>query len=363
MKYIVEVIVWGYPLMIVLIVASIYFAIKTKLVQLRYLKYIPKLLFEKRTDKNKISAFQSVSLILANHVGTGNIIGVAVAIMYGGPGSVFWMWVTALLGSGLSFIENTLGQMYKNEINGEYRGGVAYYIYYGIGSKIWAHIIAFVFFICLGLLMPTIQSATIATTMNNTFFIPKVYIALFVSITIGIIIFGKTRRIVQVSEVIVPFMALSYILVTLIIIGLNISKLNDVIILIFNSALNKNALYAGIMGSAISYGIRRGLFSNEAGIGASPNISASSEVSHPVKQGLLSSFCVFFDTLIICTLTAFMILITDCYNVVDGDKVLYTGLKNYDYSHFTVEAINTLFINSGQLFISKIGRASCRERV
>lgn len=352
MKYIAEVIVWGYPLMIILICASIYFAIKTKFVQFRFLKYIPKLLFEKSSDKDKISNLQSASLILANHVGTGNIIGVAAAIMYGGPGAVFWMWVTALLGAGLSFAENTLGQMYKVKINGEYRGGTAYYILNGIDSKMWAHIFAFVLFICLGLFMPTIQSATITTSISNTFKISKVIIGLIVSITIGIIIFGKTKRIVQVAEVIVPFMSISYMLVTLIIIILNITKIDNVFILIISNALNKNALYGGIIGSAISYGVRRGFFSNEAGIGSSPNISASSDVSHPVKQGLISSFCVFFDTIVICSLTAIMILITGCYNIAHGDKILYEGLKNSDYTYFASEAVNTLFDNWGPLFIT-----------
>lgn len=341
MKYIAEEIIWGYPLIIVLLGASIYFGLKTKFVQFRYLKLMPQLMFEKNSDETKISPFQTIALILGNHVGTGNILGVSAAIMYGGPGAIFWMWITALLGSVLSFVENTLGQLYKIEINKEYRGGAAYYILYGLGSKMWAQIIAFTFFICLGLFMPTIQAAAISTTFYNTFNFPKVYTGIFLVLAIGVIIVGNSKRIVQAAEVIVPFMALFYLLIALIIIIVNISKLDDVIVLIINSALNKNAFYGGLMGSAFSYGIRRGLFTHEAGIGSGPNLSASSNVSHPVKQGLLSSFCVFIDTLIICSASVFMILLTDSYIDIEGD-----------YSQFVAQAINTVFINLGPLFVA-----------
>ncbi|HEY8364677.1 MAG TPA: alanine/glycine:cation symporter family protein [Haloplasmataceae bacterium] len=352
MKYFIEVIIWGYPLMLVLIITSIYFGIRTRFAQIRYLKLMPKLLFEKNNDQGKISAFQSIALILANHIGTGNIVGVAMAIMYGGPGAVFWMWITALLCSSLSVVENTLGQMYKTEVNGEYRGGPAYYIFKGIGSKTWAYVMALIFLICLGLLMPTIQAAVIATTFYKTFHISKVIIGLFVTITLGVIIYGNSRKIVHTAEVLVPFMAISYLILAFIIIVFNISKLDDVLILIINSALNKKSLYGGIIGSAISIGVRRGVFSHEAGIGSSPNISASTDVNHPFKQGLMSSFCVFIDTIVICSATAFMILITDCFNVIDGNKVLYIGLLGQDYNSFVSEAINTVIPNWGPFFVS-----------
>ena len=352
MQYIVEEIIWGYPLMILLLIVCVYFSIKTRFVQFRFLKLIPKFLFVKSENKEKVSPYQTFSLILANHVGTGNIIGVAVAIMYGGPGAVFWMWITALLGSILSFVENTLGQMYKIEKNGEYRGGAAYYILHGIGSKTWANIIALIFFICLGIFMPTIQAATISTTINNTFGFSKVVVGLFTALTIGLVISGKSKRIVNVAEVVVPFMSISYLLVTLIIIVLNITKIDNVLILIINNAFNKKAIFGSVIGSAISFGVRRGFFSHEAGIGSAPNISASSDVDHPVKQGLLSSVCVFIDTIVICSATAFIILITNCFNVVKGEMVLFEGLKGKDYSQFASEAINTVFANFGLFFIT-----------
>jgi len=313
---------------------------------------MPKLLFEKNEDKDKISSFQSISLILANHVGTGNIVGVSIAIMYGGPGAIFWMWVTAILCSVLSFVENTLGQMYKVEVNGEYRGGPAYYILKGIGSPFWAHLISFVFFLCLGLFMPTIQSATISSTMNQTFDFPKIIVGLLVTITIGIIIFGNSKRIVNVAEIIVPFMALFYILVAVIIILFHYTQIDDVFILIINNALRKDSLYGSILGSAISYGMRRGLFSNEAGVGSSSNISASSNVSHPAKQGLVSAFCVFIDTIIICSATAFMILVTNCYNIIDEGKILFEGFEGLHYGEYVGAAINTVFNNWGAFFVT-----------
>ncbi len=352
MKYIVDEIIWSWPLIIILLLSSLYYGIRTRFVQIRFLKLMPKLLFEKNEDENKISSFQSISLVLANHVGTGNIVGVSFAIMYGGPGAIFWMWVTAIFCSVLAFVENTLGQMYKIEVNGEYRGGPAYYILKGIGSKTWAHIISFIFFICLGLFMPTIQSATISTTMNATFHFSKMIIGLCVASTIGIIIFGKSKRIVQVSEVIVPFMAIFYIFIAIIVIGFNFKALDNVFLLIINNALNKDAIYGSILGSAIGIGMRRGLFSNEAGVGSSSNISASSNVSHPAKQGLISAFCVFIDTILICSATAFMILVTGQYNIMNEGHVLFEGISGLHYSEYVGSSINTVFRNWGSFFVT-----------
>ncbi|QVK18133.1 alanine:cation symporter family protein [Mycoplasmatota bacterium] len=352
MDYIVNKIIWGWPLIILLLVASVYYGIRTRFVQLRFLKLMPKLLFEKNEDKEKISSFQSISLVLANHVGTGNIVGVSIAIMYGGPGAIFWMWITAVLCSVLAFVENTLGQMYKIEVNGEYRGGPAYYILKGIGSPLWAHIISFVFFICLGLFMPTIQSATISSTIHTTFTFPKLIIGLFVTLTIGFIIFGNSKRIVHVAEVVVPFMAVFYIIVATVIILVHFTQIDNVFLLIINNALKKDAIYGSILGSAISYGMRRGLFSNEAGVGSSSNISASSNVTHPAKQGLISTFCVFIDTIIICSATAFMILVTNCYNIIDEGKTLYVGVEGLHYGEYVGEAINTVFNNWGTFFVT-----------
>ncbi|MDF2699869.1 MAG: sodium:alanine symporter [Haloplasmataceae bacterium] len=349
---IVEKIIWGWPLIIILLLMGIYFTVKTRFVQLRYLLLMPKLMFQKSDDDSKITPFQTISLILANHVGTGNIIGVSIAIMYGGPGAVFWMWVTAIIGSALSFVENTLGQMYKVEVNNEYRGGPAYYIAKGLKSPFWAHVIAFVFLICLGLMMPTIQSAAISTTLNFNFSISKYIIGLVVTFTLAIIIIGNSKKIVVMSEIMVPIMAFFYLFISFIVILININKLDDVFMLIINNALNKNAFFGSIIGSAISFGVRRGLFSHEAGLGSSPNISASANVKHPVHQGLISAFCVFIDTILICSATAIMIFITDSYNVVSGNKFLFTGLVNVDSEQYVQYAIDTVFKNLGAIFVS-----------
>lgn len=352
MKYLVEEIIWGWPLIIILLSLSFYFSVKTHFVQFRYFKIMPKLLFEKNHKSNKISAFQTVSLILANHIGTGNIVGVAFAICYGGPGAIFWMWLTALLCSSLSFMENTLGQLYKTEINGEYRGGTAYYIARGIGSKFWAYSISLLFLVCLGIFMPTIQATTISETLSTTLKLDKIIIGLSVTILLGYVIIGNAKRLVRFSEVLVPFMAIFYIIISLVIIISHFSLIDDVIILIINNALNKKAVYGGIIGKAINIGMRRGIFTHEAGIGTSPNISASSNVSHPVKQGLLSSFCIFIDTIVLCSLTAFIILITNKYNIISDEGYLFIGLQDKGYNEFVSEAVNTVFTGWGNLFIT-----------
>ncbi|NLC94401.1 MAG: alanine:cation symporter family protein [Bacilli bacterium] len=352
MKYLVEEIIWGWPLIVILLSLSFYFSVKTRFVQFRYLKLIPKLLFEKNNKSNKFSAFQTVSLILANHIGTGNIVGVAYAICYGGPGAIFWMWMTALICSSLSFMENTLGQLYKTEINGEYRGGTAYYIYRGIGSQFWAYSISTLFLICLGIFMPTIQATTISETLNTTFNINKLLIGILVTVLLGYVIIGNAKRLVRFAEVLIPFMAFFYIIISLVIIISHFNLLDDIIRLIISNAINKKAIYGGIIGKSINIGMRRGIFTHEAGIGTSPNISSSSNVSHPVKQGLLSSFCIFIDTILLCSLTAFIILITNKYNIISENEYLFIGLPNKGYNEFVSEAVNTVFIGWGNLFIT-----------
>jgi AGCS family alanine or glycine:cation symporter len=351
-NYLVDKLIWGWPLIIILLLMSLYFGFKTRFAHLRYFFLTPKLMFEKNDDNNKVSSFQAMSLILANQVGTGNIIGVSIAILYGGPGAIFWMWVTAIFGSSLSFIENTLAQIYKVEVNKEFRGGPAYYILKGLKSRKLANTLSVIFFICLGFMMPTIQSATIATSMNLTLAIPKYVIGLLVAINLGFIIVGKAKKIVEVSSIIVPIMSIFYLLIALIIILVNFTRIDDIFILISDNAFNQNAIFGSIIASAISHGVRRGLFSHEAGLGSTPNTSASGNVKHPVHQGLISSFCVFIDTIVICTASAFIILITDSYNVINSTKVIFNGVGNNSYMQFVAIAINSVFNNVGTLLVS-----------
>lgn len=349
---IVDQMVWGWPLLTIILVFALYFSFRTRFATIRYIPLMPKLILQKNSDDEKMSAFQSINLILANHLGTGNIIGVASAILYGGPGAILYMCLISIFASSLSFAENTLGQMYKTEIDHEYRGGAAYYILRGLKSPFWAHFIAFAFFVALGHFMPTIQAATISTAMHQTFQIPKYIIGLVVSMFIGLIIIGRTRRIMLWAEVLVPFMSIFYMLIVLVIIAFNFSKLDDVFLLIVQSAFHKRAFFGGMIGSAINFGVRRGLFTNEAGLGSAPNILSSANVKHPVHQGLISAFSVFIDTIVMCTLTAVVILITDSFNVMGENGYIYQGLPGVAYEEYVQIAVGTVFKDFGAVFVA-----------
>lgn len=349
---IVNNIIWGWPLIILILVMSLYFGFKTKFCYLRYFFKSSKYMFEKNEDKTKVSPFQAISLIIANQAGTGNIIGVAAAIFLGGPGAILWMWITALVGSSLSFAENTLAQMYKSEINQEYRGGPSYYILKGLKSPKMAIIVSFILLLCLGLLMPTIQSATISNALEQNLSIPKIITALLIGFNLIIIIIGENKKIVTSASLIVPFMTILFFGSTLTVLFFNLDKVNDVFYLIFNNAFNQNAVFGAIIGEALSHGVRRGLFTHEAGLGSTPNTAASGNVRHPVHQGLTSSFCVFLDILM-CTLTAFVIIATNSYNVVtsSGD-FLHVGLNGVNYEQFAQHALSSVFPNTGSLLVS-----------
>ncbi|ERJ13397.1 alanine/glycine:cation symporter family protein [Haloplasma contractile] len=346
--------VWGAPLVILCLGAGVYFTLRTKFVQLRFLVEMPRLLFgSKETDKG-VSSFQAFALAVSGHVGTGNIAGVAMAIFYGGPGSIFWMWAMAILCSASSFVETTLGQIYKKEINGEYRGGPAFYIDKGLGMRWFAILFAVVSVISIGLFLPMVQSANIADAVSTAFRIDRFIVGIIIMVFLGAVIFGGSRRLVHIAEVIVPFMAVSYLIITILVILLNIQELPRVIQLIIDSAFKRDAVFGGIAGSAISLGVKRGIFSNEAGLGSVPNLTASSDVSHPVKQGLVSAFCVYIDTIFICTSTAFMILITGKFNVANPEGgFLYEGLPGVTrYSEYTQESISAVLNNFGPLFVA-----------
>lgn len=344
---------WGWPLIGLLLIMSLYFAFKTRFFHIRFIHKSYTYMFEKNDDKSKISPFQALSLIIANQAGTGNIIGVAAAIYVGGPGAVFWMWITAIICSSLSFAENTLAQMYKSEIDGQYRGGPSYYILKGLKSPYVANFVSFMLLICLGLLMPTIQSSTIANSLYSNMNVPKYISAILLGINLVLIIIGNSKKIVTTATLVVPFMSFLYIGSTLVVLIFNINLLDDVIILILNNAFNQNAVFGSIIGQALSHGIRRGIFTHESGLGSTPNTSASGNVRHPIHQGLTSTFCVFIDTLVMCTLTAFIILTTNSYNIIDtSNDYLYLGLVGVKYEQFAQYALNTVFQDFGTLLVS-----------
>jgi alanine or glycine:cation symporter, AGCS family len=310
-------VIWSNALILLCLGAGIYFSIITRFLQVRYLGEMVRLLFKGQASEKGVSSFQAFTLAIAGRVGTGNIAGVATAIAMGGPGAIFWMWVIAFLGSASAFIEATLGQIYKQVKDGQYRGGPAFYIEKGLGMKWYAVIFAVATVLSTAFFLPGVQSNSIATSMHNAFSLPTAITGGAVTMLLALIIFGGVKRIGRVAELVVPFMAAAYILMAVIIIALNIRQVPDVFGLIIRSAFHMEPAFAGLFGMAISWGVRRGIYSNEAGQGTAPHAAAAAEVKHPVQQGLVQAFSVYVDTLFVCTATALMILFTGQYNVTD----------------------------------------------
>ena len=307
---------WTYILIAMLIVLGLYFTYKTKFVQLRYFTEMFKLLGDGTKGEKKegsISSFQAFCISTASRVGTGNIAGIAMAVVAGGPGAVFWMWLIALIGSASSFVESTLAQIYKIKDGESFRGGPAYYIERGLGSKKMGMIFSVLITICFGFIFNAVQSNTITAAFNNAFGVNKLLVGIVLAVITGIIIFGGVQRVAKVSEIIVPIFAVLYILVSLFVVVMNISEIPGIIKMIFESAFGLREMSVGTIGGMILVGIKRGLFSNEAGMGSAPNAAATADVTHPVKQGLIQTLGVFTDTIIICSCTAFMILLYSDY--------------------------------------------------
>lgn len=295
-----------------LLIAAIWFTIRTRGVQFGMVGEMCRLLVGRepgRKGPDSVSPFQAFMVSIASRVGTGNLAGVATAIVLGGPGAVFWMWIIALFGAASAFIESTLAQLFKvRDGNGGFRGGPAYYILHGIGSRTWAATFAVLIAVTFGLAYNSVQSNTIAEAFSTSWGIPTWISAVGITALSMAIICGGLRSIARFSQWVVPIMAVSYILVAFVIIAMNITALPHVFGMILADAFGIEQGVAGGVGAAMAMGIRRGLFSNEAGEGSAPNVAATAHVSHPVKQGLVQALGVFTDTLVICTCTAFIIL-------------------------------------------------------
>ncbi len=316
---------WSYVLIIMLIGIGLYFTFRTKFVQFRMIPEMFRLLGEGvNADKKGISSFQAFCISTASRVGTGNLAGVAIAITTGGPGAVFWMWLIALIGSASAFIESTLAQIYKVKDGDTFRGGPAYYMERALNARWMGIVFAVLISLTFGLAFNSVQANTITSALNESFGINKVLIAVVLSVITAIIIFGGLKSVAKVSEVIVPVMAGGYIIIALFIMFVNITELPSVIALIFKSAFGLSEVAGGALGAAMMNGIKRGLFSNEAGMGSAPNAAATADVTHPVKQGLIQSFGVFVDTLLICSSTAFIILFSGLYTSKESDGIVLT---------------------------------------
>ncbi|WP_368524766.1 alanine/glycine:cation symporter family protein [Enterobacter asburiae] len=320
-------VIWSPALIFLCLGVGLYFSLRSRFLQLRHIKHMITLMFQGRPTDAGVSSFQALTMTLAGRVGTGNIAGVATAITFGGPGALFWMWIVAFLGASSAFVESTLGQVYKEKINGEYRGGPAFYIEKGLGVKWYAWLFAIVTIFACGLLLPGVQANSIGASLDIAFGLSPNVTAALLAVLLSFIIFGGVKRIASFSSMVVPFMALGYIIVACVIIAININQLPSVILLIWKSAFGLEAGFGAILGQAIMWGVKRGVYSNEAAQGTGPHASSAAAVSHPVKQGLVQAFSVYIDTLFVCSATGFMLLITGLYNVqgVDG-AALYSGI-------------------------------------
>ena len=301
---------YSYILIIVLVLGGIYFTVRTRFVQFRLFKEQIRCVTEKPADGKGVSSFQALMVSTASRVGTGNIVGVSTALCLGGFGSVFWMWIIAIIGSASAFVESTLAQIYKKKTDEGSCGGPAYYIQAALRNKPLAIVFSVFLILTYGFGFNMLASYNLQSTFSSySFYNPEIspwVIGLILAVIVGYCLMGGGSRVIKVTSFLVPIMGIAYILVALLIVVLNIKALPGVFTTIFSEAFNFEAIFGGFSGSCVMYGIKRGLFSNEAGVGSAPNASASAEVAHPAKQGLVQVLSVFIDTILVCSATAFM---------------------------------------------------------
>jgi len=327
---------WSYVLIVVLIGIGLVFTIGSKFVQIRHFGEMFRVLRQAfHHQPGHVSSFQALALSVAGRVGAGNIAGVAVAITLGGPGAVFWMWVIGLIGMSTSFFECTLAQVFKNnEPDGTYRGGPAYYMVRGTKKRWLAAVYSVLLLLTFGMAFVGLQSFTAASSLEDAFGIPALWTGIALTAVVGVAIFGGVKRIASVTEIIVPVMAVSYIVIAVVVVLLNLDRVPGALSIIFKGAFGLDQAIGGGIAAAIMQGARRGLFSNEAGLGSGPNVAAVAWVPHPVNQGIVQMLSVFIDTAIICSSTAFIIIMSDVYivdgaNAVDGVVMTQAALQDH----------------------------------
>jgi AGCS family alanine or glycine:cation symporter len=316
--------IWSTALISLCLGAGLFYSLRTRFAQVRHFREMLRLILSPKSAESGISSFQALAVSLSGRIGVGNIAGVAAAIGFGGPGAIFWMWMVAFLGASTAYAESTLGQLYKVEEEGQYRGGSAYYFDRCLGWPWLGILFASASVIACGIFLPGVQAnavgnavtqifgdGTMVTTFMGIVGTNKLIGLAFILVTLAIIIFGGIKRIAQFTEYVVPFMAFGYILLAVIVVAVNLGKLPGILHLIFTDAFTAQAG----LGAAIGWGVKRGVYSNEAGLGTGTHAAAAAEVDHPSQQGLVQAFSVYVDTLFVCTATAMMILITGQYNV------------------------------------------------
>ncbi|MBP5527115.1 MAG: alanine:cation symporter family protein [Bacteroidales bacterium] len=334
--------VWSPALVGLCLLAGLYFSLRTRFVQVRRFGEMFRLLFfgsevggkksevadasnnsELRVPNSKlgkkvgISSFQAFAMALSGRVGTGNIVGVATAIGFGGPGAIVWMWIIAFFGAGSAFVEATLAQIYKENHNGQFRGGPAYYIEQGLRSPFFGGLFAVLAAVACGIFLPPVQCNGIALSCSRSFGVPVWVVGAVVALLIAMVIIGGVKRIANVAQIVAPVMALIYIILSLVVLAVHWQIVPDVFLQMLRGAVGINEVGGALLGSTIAWGVKRGIYSNEAGQGTGPIVAAAAKVSHPVKQGLVQAFSVYIDTLLVCTATAMMILACKTYNIID----------------------------------------------
>ena len=369
-------IIWSNALIGLCLGAGLWFSIRTRFMQVRGFAEMCRLTVTGQKSDAGVSSFQALAISMAGRMGIGNIAGVATAIAYGGPGAVFWMWVMGFLGASTSYIESTLAQIYKEkDAEGRYRGGPAYYIEKAMGLKWYAMAFALATIVATGLLLPGVQANAIADSASNVLCNGggceafggagglKLWIGVAVATVLALIIFGGIKRIATFAEIVVPFMALAFILMALVVMAVNADKVPGMFADIFSSAFGAHAAFGAIIGQAVAWGVKRGVYANEAGQGTGPHAAAAAEVSHPAKQGYVQAFAIYFDTMLVCTSTAFLLLSTGMYNtfkvVKDGGTQTLVaifegvpGVQPSEGAQFTQAAVESVLPGWGAGFVA-----------
>ncbi|HEX8589610.1 alanine/glycine:cation symporter family protein [Pseudomonas sp.] len=355
-------------LLIVLIVGlGGYFTIRSRFVQFRHFFHMFAVFRDSlRSSSGQLSSFQALMLSLAGRVGAGNIAGVGIAVTLGGPGAVFWMWVTALVGMASSFFECSLGQLYKRcDAEGQYRGGPSYYIQHGLGKRWLGMIMAVLLLVTFGFAFNGLQSHAVTHSLNDAFKISPSYAGVGLAILLGLVFVGGIKRIAAVADLLVPIKTLVYIAVTLYVIGVQFEHVPHMLMTIVKSAFGMDEVFGGLIGSAIVMGVKRGVFANEAGLGSAPNVAAVAQVEHPVAQGVVQAFSVFLDTFVICTCTALLILLSGFYTPgFEGDGIALTqnslAAVVGDWGKLFISVALALFVFTSILYNYYLGENSLR---
>ncbi|WNW12535.1 alanine/glycine:cation symporter family protein [Pseudomonas sp. DTU_2021_1001937_2_SI_NGA_ILE_001] len=357
----------GRVLIVLIVGLGGYFTLRSRFVQFRHFAHMFAVFRDSlRSSSGQLSSFQALMLSLAGRVGAGNIAGVGIAVTIGGPGAVFWMWVTALVGMSSSFIECALAQLYKRkDSEGQYRGGPSYYIQHGLGNRGLGMVMAVLLLVTFGFAFNGLQSHAVTDSLNSAFGFDKTITGICLVTLLGLAFVGGIKRIAAISDLLVPVKTLIYIGVTLYVIAIQIDHVPGMLLTIVKSAFGLDPVYGGLLGSAVVMGVKRGVFANEAGLGSAPNVAAVAEVEHPVAQGVVQAFSVFLDTFVICTCTALLILLSGIYDInYDGNGIVLAqnslAAVVGDWGRIFISVALALFVFTSILYNYYLGENSLR---